>query len=99
MNEEAALVRHLVVEGFVQGVGYREFARRSALQLNISGWVRNRGDGSVEALARGGAADVEAFLAELRKGPRGAWVASLRVVEPGENEIEAKGVFRVRETV
>ncbi len=98
MNEEAALVRHVIVEGFVQGVGYREFARRSALRLNLSGWVRNRSDGTVEALARGGAADVEAFLIELRKGPRAAQVTRLRVVERGEDAAKATGEFVVRPT-
>ena len=50
MNQEPALVRHVLVEGRVQGVGYREFTRRRALRLGISGWVRNRSDSAVEAV-------------------------------------------------
>ena len=53
-----------------RGSGYREFTRRAALRLNVSGWVRNRSDGAVEALVRGPPARVEALIAEMRKGPR-----------------------------
>ncbi len=53
MTETGAIVRRVVVEGYVQGVGYREFTRRMALRLGVSGWVRNRSDGAVEALVRG----------------------------------------------
>lgn len=90
----------MFAKGRVQGVGYREFTRRRALRLGISGWVRNRSDGAVEAVVRGAAADVEALLVEMRKGPRGAGVTSLRIVEHKEGEAEAKetGVFVVRAT-
>jgi len=98
MNEEPALVRQVFVEGLVQGVGYREFTRRRALRLGISGWVRNRSDGAVEAVVRGAAADVEALLVEMRKGPRGAGVTSLRIVEHEEGEAQETGVFVVRAT-
>ncbi len=57
-------------KGYVQGVGYRQFARRAALRLGLSGWVRNRADGTVEALISGPPDAVEAMLAELRRGPR-----------------------------
>ena len=50
MAETCTIVRRIVVEGDVQGVGYREFTRRAALRLGVSGWVRNRSDGAVEAL-------------------------------------------------
>jgi acylphosphatase len=68
--ERSTLVRRILVEGVVQGVGYREFTRRAALRLNVSGWVRNRSDGAVEALVRGPPASVEALIAEMRQGPR-----------------------------
>ena len=45
--------RHVSVEGNVQGVGYRDFVRRWAIRLEVTGWVRNRSDGSVEALLNG----------------------------------------------
>jgi len=99
MNQEPALVRHVLVEGRVQGVGYREFTRRRALRLGISGWVRNRSDGAVEAVVRGAAADVETLLVEMRKGPRGAGVTSLHTVEHKEGQAEETGVFVVRATV
>ena len=50
MTETGAIVRRVVVEGSVQGVGYREFTRRAALSLGVAGWVRNRSDGAVEAV-------------------------------------------------
>ena len=53
MTETGAIVRRVLVDGSVQGVGYREFTRRAALRLGVSGWVRNRYDGAVEALIRG----------------------------------------------
>ena len=93
------LVRHVVVEGFVQGVGYREFTRRAALRLGVSGWVRNRSDGAVEALIAGDPANVEAMLAELRRGPRGAAVASLRLLDPGEVGETKTGAFVIRSTL
>ena len=98
MNQEPALVRHVLVEGRVQGVGYREFTRRRALRLGVSGWVRNRSDGAVEAVVRGAATDVEALLVEMHKGPRGAGVTSLRIVEHIEDEAAETGVFIVRAT-
>ena len=93
--DDSALARHVLVEGVVQGVGYRQFTRRWALRLNISGWVRNRGDGSVEALVRGRATDVEMLLAKMRKGPPGAEVTNLRIEA---SEVEEMG-FAVRATV
>ena len=75
--DRSTLVRRIVVEGAVQGVGYREFTRRAALRLNVSGWVRNRSDGAVEALVRGSPAGVEALIAEMRQGPRFAVVERL----------------------
>jgi acylphosphatase len=98
MPEEKNLVRRVIVEGFVQGVGYRDFARRAALKLRISGWVRNRWDGTVEALIRGAPADVEAMLAEMRRGPRGARVTSLRLLDPDDDEAPT-GSFLIRMTM
>jgi len=97
MTDET-LLRRVLVEGFVQGVGYRDFARRAALRFRISGWVRNHYDGTVEALIQGAPADVEAMLAEMRRGPRGAMVTSLRVDE-GEKAEAGTGTFLIRSTV
>jgi acylphosphatase len=85
---ECAVARRVVAEGVVQGVGYREFTRRWAMRLNISGWVRNRRDGAVEALVCGVAADIDLMLEKLREGPPGAAVHTLRVEEGGSGDGE-----------
>jgi acylphosphatase len=92
------LVRRIVVEGAVQGVGYREFTRRAALRLNVSGWVRNRSDGAVEALVRGSPTCVEALIAEMRQGPRFAVVSGLHVIEHDEAQADDGGMFVIRST-
>jgi acylphosphatase len=98
MPDNSTLVLRVVVEGVVQGVGYREFARRAALRLNVSGWVRNRSDGAVEALLRGSRADIEALIAELRNGPRLAAVDSLSVIDHDGTPGDDCGTFVVRPT-
>ncbi len=94
MTETCTVVRRVMVEGVVQGVGYREFTRRAALRLNVSGWVRNRSDGAVEALICGPPAAVEALIAEMRQGPRLAVVESLRVIEHDETQSRDDGTVR-----
>jgi acylphosphatase len=98
MIETGAIVRRVVVNGAVQGVGYREFTRRAALRLGVTGWVRNRSDGVVEALIRGAPATVEALIAEMRKGPRSAVVDSLSVIEHDETRGDDSGTFLIRAT-
>lgn len=66
---------HCVVEGRVQGVGFRVFVQRKAQRLGLGGWVRNREDGcSVEALAEGAPDQLQQFREALASGPRGAHV-------------------------
>lgn len=65
------------VHGFVQGVGFRDFLLMAAQQNSLDGWVRNRSDGTVEALASGATKAVEAFVAAAMKGPPGARVANV----------------------
>jgi acylphosphatase len=60
---------HATVRGRVQGVGFRAGAAHEARRLHLLGWVRNRLDGTVETVAEGPDADVEAYLAWLRHGP------------------------------
>jgi acylphosphatase len=62
------------VHGFVQGIGFRDFLAMSARQNNLDGWVRNRADGSVEALVSGATKAVELFVAHATRGPAGARV-------------------------
>src|SRR5260370_39656427 len=84
MTKDTTLVRRIVVEGFVQGVGYRDFTRRAALRLNVSGWVRNRADGAVEALVHGSPASAEAPTAGLRRGPAAPAGPRLTPARPAE---------------
>jgi acylphosphatase len=67
----------LKITGRVQGVGYRLWATRIAASLGLRGWVRNRPDGSVEALVTGAPQDVAAMVEASRKGPVGAHVTEV----------------------
>jgi acylphosphatase len=73
--------RRVVVQGFVQGVGFRFAVERAARSHGVSGWVRNRRDGAVEAVFEGEREDVEALVGFCRRGPRGAEVERVEVVE------------------
>jgi acylphosphatase len=66
--------RLLRIQGRVQGVGYRDWLVRQATAAGLTGWVRNRADGSVEALLAGEEAAVGAVLLAARRGPPAAWV-------------------------
>jgi acylphosphatase len=67
----------LRIEGFVQAVGFRHFAIEKARELALDGWIRNRSDGTVEALASGSTKSVEAFVAACTRGPAGSRVKSI----------------------
>ena len=69
---------HTVVEGRVQGVGFRYFVLAKAQQLNITGWVRNTHNGDVEVMAEGVREELEDLLSSLRKGPRSAFVSNIQ---------------------
>jgi acylphosphatase len=71
----------LRITGRVQGVGYRLWATRTAASLGLRGWVRNRSDGSVEALATGVPEAVAALVEACRQGPYGARVTAVTVTE------------------
>jgi acylphosphatase len=70
-----------VVEGRVQGVGFRYFTQETACRHHLSGWVRNTPEGNVELEAQGGTADIEAFVKELREGPQLSQVTGLRTYD------------------
>jgi len=72
---------HLLVVGVGPGVAFRAAARAEARRLGLSGWVRNRFDGTVEAEAEGESAAVESFVAWCRQGPPAAQVEEVRVSE------------------
>jgi acylphosphatase len=67
-------MRHVVIRGRVQGVGFRAWTEYTALEHGLQGWVRNRRDGSVEALFVGPAHAVAAMIVACRQGPRGSRV-------------------------
>lgn len=77
---------HLEVCGAVQGVGFRWFTREMAARLGLAGWVRNRDDGCVEVAAEGDDAQVERFLVQVERGPRGARVDRVRHLAPAGSE-------------
>lgn len=68
-----------VVEGIVQGVGFRYSARSRAASLGVEGWVKNRSDGSVEIVCEGNDKAVDDFLAWMHRGPSGASVHAVNV--------------------
>jgi acylphosphatase len=73
------IARHLIIEGLVQGVGYRAAIGVEAKRLGLGGWVRNRMDGSVEAVVQGPGAMVELLVAWARHGPPAARVSAVHV--------------------
>jgi len=72
--------RHVTVYGYVQGVGFRFAVERAARSRGVAGWVRNRFDGTVEAVFEGDYEDVEVLVDFCRAGPRGAEVERVDVV-------------------
>jgi acylphosphatase len=91
------LARHLTIHGRVQGVFYRGWAVDTARELRLVGWIRNRHNGTVEAIVQGSDAAVERFIALAHEGPPGAEVESVEVREVGPcGELE---VFKQERTV
>jgi acylphosphatase len=72
---------HVLVEGRVQGVWFREATRRTACSLKVNGWVRNLNNGSVEVLAEGEDSAIERLVSYLRRGPEMARVLNVRLYE------------------
>jgi acylphosphatase len=75
------MAKHLLISGRVQGVGFRYSMAEEAERLGVTGWVRNRRDGTVEAVIDGQAAVVEALLAWARRGPPSARVTDVTITE------------------
>ena len=72
---------HLAIRGLVQGVGYRDWTLRKAGELRLSGWVRNRLDGSVEAVVSGDESAVIAMIEACRDGPFNARVDTIDITD------------------
>lgn len=86
---------HLWVSGRVQGVGFRAYTRARAEELRLTGWVRNLGDGRVEAWAAGDRAALDEWLQAVRRGPRFADVAGVEVQRGASSADADPGGFRV----
>jgi len=88
MNESPRIARRLMIAGRVQGVGFRYALADEARARSLGGWVRNRRDGTVEALLIGPEAEVESLIEWTRHGPPGARVTSV-AVEPATSDLAA----------
>ena len=92
VGQEITTMR-LVIAGRVQGVCFRDFAVREARALGLKGWVRNRSDGSVEAVASGPDDKIKAFVGKCTRGPTSARVTHIdmeSVPPPSETDFVAK---------
>jgi len=72
---------HILVEGYVQGVGFRFYTIRYADKLNINGTVRNKYDGSVEIYAEGDERDINSFIEVIKRGPGSAIIREVKINE------------------
>ena len=88
------MVLHFLIQGRVQGVGFRWFVHREASELDLRGWVRNTEEGDVEVVASGSPEELAELRASLRRGPRGSRVD--RLVEHYLQDSEAKDLSAFR---
>jgi acylphosphatase len=91
------MAKRLLIEGRVQGVGYRASFADRAVALGLKGWVCNRRDGSVEALVDGDVTTLDAIIEWARRGPPAAQVSNVLVEETAE-PVEAGGSFKILQT-
>lgn len=96
MRDTTIIARRLMIRGRVQGVGYRANAQFEAERLGLKGWVRNRRDGSVEAVVAGPEAVVEQFVGWAHRGPTSAHVTAIEVTV---SDVPALEAFVVQATV
>lgn len=89
------MVRHYLVKGRVQGVGFRWYVHREAGALVLRGWVRNTEDGHVEVLAAGEPAELAALRKALDKGSRGSRVDSVIEHQLADTEDKDLGPFQI----
>ena len=89
---------HVLIQGRVQGVGFRAWTHHQAELHGLKGWVRNRRDGSVEAVFSGPGDLVEVMLKTCHQGPAGAVVERVDLIEDGGAEFKDSGPFEVLKT-
>ena len=89
------MVRHYIVRGRVQGVGFRWYVQREAYALGLRGWVRNTRDGDVEVLAAGTEEQMQKLYASLKRGSRGSRVDGIEPSPRPEKEAEALRAFEI----
>lgn len=93
---QGSFTTHVMIHGTVQGVSYRDWTHRTAKELELDGWVRNRTDGSVEAVFHGPLETVKQMVEKCHHGPPAANVTSVQTT-PQEGH-PAKG-FEIKPTV
>jgi acylphosphatase len=81
------VIRHVIIRGRVQGVGYRAWTEHAALAHGLTGWVRNRRDGAVEAVVAGPPQAVAEMVEACRNGPRGARVDAVDAREAAATDL------------
>ncbi|MFH1862377.1 MAG: acylphosphatase [bacterium] len=92
MNDICA---HLIIEGMVQGVGFRYFAHTWAEKLGLCGWARNNWDGSVETEVEGDRSAVEEYITQMKIGPRWGHVTDVQVeYKPFEGNYKSFDITR-----
>lgn len=99
MSAADSITVRLIIEGRVQGVGYRAWTTHTARKLGLSGWVRNLKNGNVEALGHGPRSAVEALIAACQAGPHLARVTAVNTEYVDKAQDVTEGRFEQRETV
>ncbi|CAM5733548.1 acylphosphatase [Bacillus circulans] len=78
---------HLIINGRVQGVGFRYFVQMIAMENQITGWVRNKADGTVECMAIASSETLRAFVEKVKRGNRFARVDHIEIQESEPEEL------------
>ena len=89
------MVVHFLIQGRVQGVGFRWFVQREAYEIGLRGWVRNTADGNVEVLAAGSEEQIRKLHAALARGSRGSRVDGIEERRRPEAEAESLQAFEI----
>ena len=89
------MVRHYLVQGRVQGVGFRWYVHREASEIGLRGWVRNTDDGHVEVVAAGDEADLAELETAIKRGSRGSRVDRVMIHNLEDAEGEKLGPFLI----